>query len=89
MVLARMLELNYFVFYSEFLPLQISDNVEVGERSVDFLIESVFQATMLDTKLFDTVLRRHSTSCCNQMRHEHLMLTPFGGGRQAGYAAFP
>jgi hypothetical protein len=42
---------------------------------------------MLGTELFDTVLRRHSTSCCNQMRHEHPMLTPFGAGRQARYAA--
>lgn len=84
-----MLELNYFVFYSQLLPLQIGDDVEVGEWSVDFLIESVFQPTMLGTKLFDTVLRRHSTSCCNQMRHERYMLTPFGHGRQAGYAALP
>ena len=84
-----MLELGYFVFYSQLLPLQIGHDVDVGEWSVDFLIESVFQAAMLGTKLFDTVLRRHSTSCCNQMRHEHYMLTPFGGRRQAGYAALP
>ncbi len=83
-----MLELSYFVFYSQLLPLQIGNDVEIGEWSVDFLIESAFEAAMLGTKLFDTVLRRHSTSCCYQMRHERLMLTPFGGNRQARYAAF-
>jgi hypothetical protein len=85
---ARMLELGDFVFYSQLLPLQIGHNVEIGEWSVDFLIESAFEAAMLGTKLFDTVLRRHSTSCCYQMRYEHPMLTPFGGSSQAGYAAF-
>jgi hypothetical protein len=54
---------------------------------VYFLIESIFQAAMLGTKLFDTVLRRHGTSCCYQMRHERVMLTPFGADRQARYAA--
>jgi hypothetical protein len=61
-----MLKLNYFVFYSQLLPLQIGHDVEVGEWSVDFLIESVFQAAMLGTKLFDTVLRRHGTSCASR-----------------------
>ncbi len=82
-----MLELGYFVFYSEFLSLELSDGIEIGKGTVYFAIERVVQAAMLGTKLFDTVLRRHSTSCCNQMRHERLMLTPFGGGRQARYAA--
>jgi hypothetical protein len=82
-----MFEQRYLVFYSQLLSLEISHEVGVGEWPVDFLIESVFQAAMLGTELFDTVLRRHSTSCSNQMRHERLMLTPFGGGRQAGYAA--
>jgi hypothetical protein len=87
-LLARVLELGYLIFYPQLLSLQIGHDIEIGEWSVDFLIEGIFQAAMLGTKLFDTVLRRHSTSCCNQMRHEQAMLTPFGGGRQAGYAAF-
>jgi hypothetical protein len=82
-----MLELDYFVLYSEFLSLELSDGIEIGKGTVNFTIERVVQAAMLGPKLFDTVLRRHSTSCCNQMRHERLMLTPFGGGRQARYAA--
>jgi hypothetical protein len=82
-----MLELDYFVFYSQFLSFQIGDDIEIGKWAVDFTIERMIQIAMLGTKLFDTVLRRHSTSCCNQMRHDHLMLTPFGGGRQARYAA--
>jgi hypothetical protein len=83
-----MLELGYAVFYSQLLALQVGNDVEVGQGSVDFLIESGFEALMLSTKLFDTVLRRHGTSCCDhQMRHEALMVTPFGAGRQAGYAA--
>jgi hypothetical protein len=82
-----MLELGYSVFDPQLLSLQVGDDIEVGKRSVDFLIESAFQAAMLGTKLFDMVLRRHGTSCCYQMRHERLMLTPFGAGRQARYAA--
>jgi hypothetical protein len=67
-----MFELGYLVFDSKLLPLDIADDVQVGQRSVDFLIESVFQATMLGPKLFDTVLRRHGTSCWDQMMHERL-----------------
>ena len=54
--MARVLELSDFVFYSQLLPLQIGNDVKVREWSMDFLIESVFQPTMLGTKLFDTVL---------------------------------
>jgi hypothetical protein len=61
-----MLELDYLVFYSQLLSLQIGDDVEVGEWSVDFLIESTFQAAMLGTKLFDTIWRRHGTSCATR-----------------------
>lgn len=82
-----MFEFGYFVFDSKLLPLQAGYDIDVGERSVDFLIESAFQHTMLGPKLFDTVLRLHGTSRCNQMRHEQVMLTPFGADRQAGYAA--
>ena len=57
-----MLELGYFVFYSEFLPLDVGDGVEIGKGAVYFAIERIVQATMLGTKLIDTVLRRHSTS---------------------------
>jgi len=83
----RVFEFRYLVFNSKLLPLQIGNDVQIGQRAVDFLIEGTFKQTMLGPKLFDTVLRRHGTSCCNQMRHEHLMLTPFGANRQAGYAA--
>jgi len=61
-----MLEQRYLVFYSQLLSLQVGHDVQVGERSVDFIIESVFQAAMLGTKLFDTVLRRHGTSCATR-----------------------
>jgi hypothetical protein len=58
-----MLELDYFVLYSEFLSLELSDGVEIGNGAVNFTIERMVQAAMLGPKLFDAVLRRHSTSC--------------------------
>ena len=73
-----MFELDELVFYSQLLPLEIGDETGIGRKAVGFLNERIFQAAVLGPKLFDTVLRRHSTSCCQMMHTSTNMLTPFG-----------
>jgi hypothetical protein len=57
-----MFELGNFVFYSELLPLEAGDGFVVGSEAGTFETESLFETSVLRTKLFDTVLRRHGTS---------------------------
>jgi hypothetical protein len=85
--MVRMFELDDFVFYSELLAFQIGDCVKVWRGPTDFLTQDLLQVAMLGPELFDTLLRRHSTSCGKQMRYERAMLTPFGAALQARYAA--
>jgi hypothetical protein len=50
-----MFEFDDLVFDAQLLPLEIRDHVEIGGKSMDFLIETVFQTAMLCPKLFDTI----------------------------------
>ena len=81
-------EFDDLVFYSQLLPLEIGDEIRIGGEAVDFLIERIFQAAMLGPELFDTILRRHSTSCFQMMHTSGVMLTPIGPWLQERYAAF-
>ena len=55
-------EVYDFVLYSELLPLEISDGVDIGERTADFLIDGLLQAAMTGPKRLDTILQRHGSS---------------------------
>jgi hypothetical protein len=56
-------ELDDLVFYAEFLSLQVVDDVVIGERAVDFLIDGILQAAMTGAEGLDTILQRHGSSC--------------------------
>jgi len=56
------LELDDFVFDSEFLALQVVEDIFVGERAVNFLIDGVLQAAMTGPEGLDTILQRHGSS---------------------------
>jgi hypothetical protein len=55
-------ELDDFVFDAEFLALQVVEDIFVGERAVDFLIDGVLQGAMTGPEGLDTILQRHGSS---------------------------
>jgi hypothetical protein len=78
-------ELDDFVFDTEFLALQVVEEIFVGERAVDFLIDGVLQGAVTGPEGLDTILQRHGSSL-EKVGAAHSMLTPIGAPYQAGYA---
>jgi hypothetical protein len=56
-------ELDDLVFYSEFLALQVVEDLFIGQGAVDFLIDGILQAAMTGPEGLDTILQRHGSSC--------------------------
>jgi hypothetical protein len=79
-------ELDDFVFDAEFLALQVVEDIFVGERAVDFLIDGVLQGAMTGPEGLDTILQRHGSSLEKVGAADPSMLTPIGAPYQAGYA---
>jgi hypothetical protein len=79
-------ELDDFVFDAEFLALQVVEDIFVGERAVDFLIDGVLQGAMTGPEGLDTILQRHGSSLEKVGAADPPMLTLIGAPYQAGYA---
>ena len=54
------LQLVDFVLDAELLTLQIVDCILIGERTLDFFIESAFERGMLLLERLDAILQRHA-----------------------------
>jgi hypothetical protein len=55
-------ELDDFVFDTEFLALQVVENIFVGQGAMDFLIDGILQGAMTGPEGLDTILQRHGSS---------------------------
>ena len=54
--LLQVLELDDFVFYSEFLSLQIGNCIHIGQGSVSFLIQGDLQVLVPVAQRLDTIV---------------------------------
>jgi hypothetical protein len=52
-----MLELEYFVFYSQFLTLEVGDRLGVRQGAADFLADLALDVGVAGAKGFDTILK--------------------------------
>jgi hypothetical protein len=55
-----------FVFYSEFLSLQVVDHVHVRKGTADFLIDLFLEAPMAAPQSLDLIAERHGSSCLDR-----------------------
>ena len=53
-----MFELDDFVFDSEFLALQVVEDLFIGQGAVDFLIDGILQTAVTGPEGLDTILQR-------------------------------
>jgi hypothetical protein len=51
-------ELDDFVFDSEFLALQVVEDLFIGQGAVDFLIDGILQTAVTGPEGLDTILQR-------------------------------
>ena len=85
-MLSSVFEQDDFVFYAEFLALQVVEDIFVGQRAVDFLIDGILQTAVTGPEGLDTILQRHGSSLEKVGAADPCMLTPIGAPYQAGYA---